>query len=197
MTAAGFAGCTAADAADAADGISGTEEQSTEPALPPGVLPPNEPPQPGDARLGPDGHYDYSAPDFVPKNPCNTEYFQRALELGWKPPEIGTKRRDDPDHMYCGVVNDRQALALFTFFGNQNDLKAEGHDVVIDTSSGTPLIMMKRPTLFGEACFVGVETELGTIGGAASTGGFSDHTTIDQACAEAIEMTLPILGVNQ
>ena len=51
--------------------------------LPAGVLPPNNPPEPGDAPLGPDGHYNYDAPEFVLTNPCDDpEIMGRLDRLG-------------------------------------------------------------------------------------------------------------------
>lgn len=193
-TAAGaLAGCAGAKA-DADDGRHAAAEENS---LPPGVMPPNDPPQPGDAPLGPDGHYDYSAPGFALKNPCDTEYFQRALELGWRVPEFGTKRRDEPEEMYCGVINDEVGLALFSFSSNFVDFDVSEFEVKVTEHAGVPLIILKRPSLFGEACFAGVETPNGMIGGLSGTGGFSLHTTIEQACDEATQSIVPILGVNQ
>lgn len=188
----GVAGLSACTASGAADGGGAGEEETT--ALSPGVLPPNDPPQPGDARLGPDGHYDYSAPDFVLKNPCDTEYFDRALELGWKVPEIGTKRRDQADEMYCGVISNTEALALFAFPRNFKDFEASNYEVKTIKSGETSLVLLKRPTMFGEGCFAGIETPRGMIGGLTATGAFSDHTTIDEACDGAVHSIIPILG---
>lgn len=188
MGAAGLSACTASGATDGGR----TGEEAT--ALPPGILPPNDPPQPGDARLGPDGHYDYSAPDFVLKNPCDTEYFERALELGWKVPEIGTKRRDEARTADCAIVNSETGLALTNFFSSPSDLTDAGYVVSYGSPKHPGIIIVEGKSLFGDSCFAGVETVYGVFGASSATGGFSQHSNIDDACNEAIETINPIIG---
>ena len=185
-------GCGAAGAS----GDDGEHAAAEESSLPPGVMPPNDPPQPGDARLGPDGHYDYSAPDFVLKNPCDTEYFQRAMELGWQVPEIGTKRRDEPDSATCSIVNDSTGLPLVNFKNSATELEKQGYSAETHTIGGISFVMLRGNALFGESCFAGVETELGFIGAMSGTGGFSQFTNLDDACNEAQVTIIPILGEN-
>lgn len=193
-TAAGaLAGCSGAQA-DTDDGRHTAAEENS---LPPGVMPPNDPPQPGDAPLGPDGHYDYSAPGFELKNPCDTEYFQRALGLGWQVPPFGTKRRDEPEEMYCGMINEASTIGLFSFPKNYRDYETSEFHIEIIDHKGISLIQVIRPTLFGEGCFIGLETPRGMFGGLDATGGFSSHTTIDQACKAATESIFSILGVKK
>ena len=194
VAALGMSGCAAFGGVDGGAVAEGAERPEN--ALPPGVLPPNDPPQPGDARLGSDGHYDYSAPDFVLKNPCDTEYFQRAMELGWEVPEIGTKRRDEPASSTCSMVNDSTGLPLVAFDSSVTGLSTQGYSVELDETGGQPLIIVKGNAILGESCFAGAETQVGVLGAMSGTGGFSQFTSIDDACKEAIETIIPILGGN-
>lgn len=192
VAALGMSGCGAFGGGGGGAVAEGAERPEN--ALPPGVLPPNDPPQPGDARLGPDGHYDYSAPDFVLKNPCDTEYFQRAMELGWEVPSFGTKRRDEPTGSDCTIINESSGLALTNYPSSVAELAESGYETSIDSSRTPALILIQGNALLGESCFAGVETAHGIIGATSVTGGFSTHSRIENACAEAVATIVPIIG---
>nr|WP_152663182.1 hypothetical protein [Corynebacterium xerosis] len=189
MGAAGLSACTASGATDG--GRTGEEEAT---ALPPGVLPPNDPPQPGDARLGPDGHYDYSAPDFVLKNPCDTEAYEVALRNGWTQPSFGTVRRDEPAEKTCSIIKDSTGIVLFSFSKNPAEFLVEGSQVSYEESRGIGIAVIKAPNLFGESCFTGVETPNGLVGALTGVGGFSNHQTIESACAETKHIYHELFG---
>ncbi|MFD5868807.1 hypothetical protein ACFWGD_09385 [Corynebacterium sp. NPDC060344] len=186
----GLTGCGAigGDAATAAAG------EAQGPALPPGVLPPNDPPQPGDAKLGPDGHYDYSAPDFVLKNPCDTDAYQVALQQGWKQPSFGTTRRDEPAEKTCSIVQNSTGMVLYSFAKTSGDFNAEEAEVAHEESRGKTLVVIKSPNLFGETCFAGIETPAGLTGALTGVGGFSNHSDIDSACEESKTVYHEIFG---
>lgn len=190
-TAAGaLAGCGRAETG-ADDGRHAAAEENS---LPPGVLPPNDPPQPGDAPLGPDGHYDYSAPGFELKNPCDTEYFQRALELGWRVPDFGVTRQDETDAADCTLINETSGIALTTYYRSIKELERSGYTISVISAQPFDLITIKGSSLFGESCFTGAETPYGIIGATLATGGFSQHNNIEKACTETVNTIIPIIG---
>lgn len=190
-TAAGaLAGCSSAET----DVDAGERAEAEENTLPPGVMPPNDPPQPGDAPLGPDGHYDYSAPGFELKNPCDTEYFQRALELGWRVPDFGVTRQDEADAADCTLINETSGIALTTYYRSIEELERSGYTISVISAQPFDLITIKGDSLFGESCFTGAETPYGIFGATLVTGGFSQHNTIEKACTETVNTIIPIIG---
>ena len=188
----GVAGLSACTASGATDGVDGGEEEAT--ALPPGVLPPNDPPQPGDARLGPDGHYDYSAPDFVLKNPCDTEVYERAMSNGWHAPIVGSPRFDGFDERSCSITNDSTGIVLFAYSKSVEDFRKQGSEITTKDSKTATVHVIQSPHLFGDACFAGVESPAGLMGALTGTGGFSNHASIESACNEAIDVFDELFG---
>lgn len=190
-TAAGaLVGCSGAQAGTDDGRHAAAEENS----LPPGVMPPNDPPQPGDAPLGSDGHYDYSAPGFELKNPCDTEYFQRALELGWRVPDFGVTRQDEADAADCTLINETSGIALTTYYRSIEELERSGYTISVISAQPFDLITIKGDSLFGESCFTGAETPYGIFGATLVTGGFSQHNTMEKACTETVNTIIPIIG---
>lgn len=192
VAALGMSGCAAFGGVGGGAVAEGAERPEN--ALPPGVLPPNDPPQPGDARLGPDGHYDYSAPDFVLKNPCDTDAYQVALQKGWEPPVIGSTRYDADDERSCSITKESTGMVLFSYQTLPSEFEERGSTVHLDSAGPTPIYVIQSPHFFGDSCFAGVESPSGLIGALTGNGGFSNHTTIESACEEAIDVFDELFG---
>ncbi|MFD5867780.1 hypothetical protein ACFWGD_04070 [Corynebacterium sp. NPDC060344] len=175
-----LSGCGTVGAND--QGAGPSIDEAAAPKLPPGVLPPNDPPQPGDAKLGPDGHYDYSAPDFVLKNPCDMDIYQRALEKGWKAPDFGTKRRDEESLATCGLINDGGAALIINNTLNRRKIEELGYPItdhgVEQTSWYT---FVSKGDLFDE-CTATADTSEGSLGVSLAIGGFSEMKTSEETC---------------
>ncbi|WP_295626798.1 hypothetical protein [uncultured Corynebacterium sp.] len=186
-----LAGCGAVGAKDA-----GTSDETSdaEQSLPPGVLPPNDPPQPGDARLGSDGHYDYSAPDFVLKNPCDMDAYQVALRQGWSSPETGEQHRDFGDFQFCAITRRMEAVGVFSHSLTRDEFESTSLDFEVHTDAQSTWYTAVRPGLVGESCFVVVDTPSGGAGITAGVGGFSEHKTRETACEYATTLFKEFFG---
>ena len=191
---AGCAGDAGASLADAArDPIA---ETSGGTGLPAGVVPPSGDPQPGDARLGDDGYYDYAADDFVLQNPCDGLPFELAQEQGFRIGDNASPRDDEPDHTVCRLISDitHEALPLASYAYGQPDFEAHGFEVRIAESDGRSWYTVVHPGLITEQCFAGVDTPRGAVGAGMPVGGFSPYTTREAACDAASELFNRIYG---
>ena len=188
MGAAGLSACTASGATDGGR----TGEEAT--ALPPGILPPNDPPQPGDARLGPDGHYDYSAPDFVLKNPCDTEAYEVALEQGWVPPVVGEKNFDSEKSRVCGIVKGFDGIGIAHHAFSNTELVNMHPGLEYHSDDGTSWYTTVWPNHIGTSCFAGANGPGGAEGVTVPIGGFSSFKTQESACTFASEQYILLFG---
>lgn len=190
-TAAGaLAGCGRAEA-DADDGRHTAAEENS---LPPGVMPPNDPPQPGDAPLGPDGHYDYSAPGFELKNPCDTDAYQVALQNGWEPPVIGNQLFDSESDRMCGIVKNGDGIGITHHSFTRSELIDLDPKVETQTKGETTWYTVVWPNYIGSTCFAGIDTSSGAEGVTVPIGGFSNFTTRESACQFASEQFIQFFG---
>ena len=190
VAALGMSGCAAFGGVDGGAVAEGAERPEN--ALPPGVLPPNDPPQPGDARLGPDGHYDYSAPDFVLKNPCDTDAYQVALQKGWQPPAIGSQLKDHGEIQYCGITRDTDGISVFTHRLSLEDLRAMSSSVDVTHDGDHAVYTAVIPGDFGGSCMVGAFTAEGGTGINVGMNAFSFYKTPGEACGYAVEQYLEL-----
>ena len=193
---AGCAGDAGASLADAArDPIA---ETSGGTGLPAGVVPPSGDPQPGDARLGDDGYYDYAADDFVLQNPCDGLPFELAQEQGFRIGDNASPRDDDEYSTACRMQNadSGDGLVLLSHSSGQPGLESLGHEVEIRESHGRSWYTAVLPGLISNICFAGVDTAKGAVGTGTGVGGFSPHATEQAACDAASEMFNRIYGGN-
>ena len=193
---AGCAGDAGAPLADAAGDP--TPESSDRQGLPPGVVPPSGEPEPGDARLGPDGYYDYTADDFVLQNPCDGLPFELAQEQGFRIGDNASPRDDDEYSTACRMQNadSGDGLVLLSHSSGQPGLESLGHEVEIRESHGRSWYTAVLPGLISNICFAGVDTAKGAVGTGTGVGGFSPHATEQAACDAASEMFNRIYGGN-
>lgn len=190
-TAAGaLAGCAGAKA-DADDGRHAAAEENS---LPPGVMPPNDPPQPGDAPLGPDGHYDYSAPGFELKNPCDTDAYQVALQNGWEPPVIGQQFKDHDFIQYCGITRGTTGIGIYTLRLTHQELNEYALKINHQESGDSSWYTAVLPGILGDSCIAGVFGPNGGEGVSVGIGGFSDYSTEQSACDYASDQYEQLFG---
>ena len=190
-TAAGaLAGCDGAETG-ADDGRHAAAEENS---LPPGVMPPNDPPQPGDAPLGPDGHYDYSAPGFELKNPCDTAAYQVALQNGWKPPVIGNQFKDLDFIQHCGITRGTTGIGIYTHRLSHQELKEYALTFNHQESGDSSWYTAVLPGIMGDSCIAGTFGPNGGEGISVSIGGFSDYSTERSACDYASDQYEQLFG---
>lgn len=193
---AGCAGDAGAPLADAAGDP--TPESSDRQGLPPGVVPPSGEPEPGDARLGPDGYYDYTADDFVLQNPCDGLPFELAQQQGYRLGDNASPRDDESFSTVCRMAHGEPGspLVLAAHSFGQPDFETMGYEVTIQESSGRSWYTVALPGLISDICFAGVDTSKGAVGAGIGIGGFSPHTTERAACDAASELFNRIYGGN-
>lgn len=192
VAALGMSGCAAFGGVGGGAVAEGAERPEN--ALPPGVLPPNDPPQPGDARLGPDGHYDYSAPDFVLKNPCDTDAYQVALQKGWQPPAIGSQNFDSDQDRMCGIVKESDGIGISHHAFERAKLIQLDPALEVHSDSGISWYTAEWPNHIGSTCFAGVDAPGGAEGVTVPIGGFSNYKTRESACRFASEQFIKLFG---
>lgn len=197
--AAALTGCAGDAGASLADEVGDpTTETPGGPGLPAGVVPPSGDPQPGDARLGPDGYYDYTADDFVLQNPCDGLPFELAREQGFRIGDNASPRDDETDYTVCRLFSDRthEAIALASYSLGQPGFEELGYEVSIEEAGGRSWYTVVMPGLLTEQCFAGVDTPDGSFGAGMTIGGFSPYTTEQSACDVASEFFNRIYGGN-
>ncbi|MDO5029496.1 MAG: hypothetical protein Q4E11_02795 [Corynebacterium sp.] len=165
--------------------------------LPAGVLPPNNPPEPGDAPLGNDGHYNYDAPEFVLTNPCDDPEIMGRLErIGFREQDSIDMRIEGNKQLGCGIQS------------NDSNLLAVWHTSVAHSQLGnydaTPLkhsngifnwITFKQTSPIGtSACIASVETAKGALGFIVDTTGEENPDPQDTKCTPANELLTDYLG---
>ncbi len=190
----GTTGCGAVGPDDANAATAGKEAGDN--ALQPGVLPPNDPPQPGDARLGPDGHYDYSAPDFVLKNPCDTDAYGVALEKGWEPPVIGKQFKNLGQIQHCGIIKDGTGISIHSLSLNHEELRELSIDLQFHKSRENTWYTAVIPGDFGSSCFAGAFGPRGGTGVGISMGAFSFYNSPKEACSFATQQYFELFRGN-
>lgn len=134
--------------------------------LPPGVLPPSENPAPGSARLRPDGHYDYSADDFVLSDPCDSpELMERLRALGYEEIETAIGRADLPWQRGCLIGETDTAIAGFELQNrNLSDFQELGFTVSQRSTDTLSWAEVDLVSAMGDVYFSTVETEAGALG---------------------------------
>ncbi|MEJ6019318.1 hypothetical protein [Corynebacterium sp. H113] len=163
--------------------------------LPPGVLPPSENPAPGSARLGPDGHYDYSADDFVLSDPCDSpELMERLRALGYEEIETAIGRADLPWQRGCLIGREGNGIAVLNLQNrNRTDYTRDGYEIIESTGPSVSALQVPQQSAMADSCFSAVETEQGTLG---FTVPFSDAKPIQlrsQACKKGLELLQELL----
>ena len=134
--------------------------------LPPAVVPPEGEFEPGDARLGPDGHYDYRAPDFVKTSPCSDPKLMARLDrLGQrKHPEWG---RDFEGLYQVGCVLGPEGLgpiAVWRLGLNNAEMVQRGQDIKVHRSEVGSWVTAKHESGFSDGCSATFETPKGSFG---------------------------------
>lgn len=168
--------------------------QHEEPRLPAGVVPPTGDPQPGEARLGPDGYYDYGAEDFVLENPCDGLPYELAKAQGFDYGPHLHPRTDEPDYTICRLIGADDGLPLASYRHNRRDFEALGYTVNLHEGDGRAWYTVVMPGLISELCFAGVDTVRGSVGAGYPIGGFSEYKTATSACNHASELFNTIFG---
>lgn len=198
MAGSGIVGCSVSEAASSladygnrnASGSTETEGQEIGPngqLLPPGVKAPEEPAQPGAAKLGPDGHYDYSAPDFVLGDPCeDPELMSRLAEQGWVLSSTTPSRMKNPWLKGCTLLpidSNQQPISLVAVPQNQPyyEKNQETYDLDAKTTSRV-FEVIKRIDVQQGTCMSAIETSAGTIGIAYSYSDLSRYASDLTSC---------------
>lgn len=133
--------------------------------LPPGVLPPREPAQPGDARLGPDGHYDYAASDFVLTNPCDDPEIMAKLEkLGQREDPGKQFRINGAWHVEC-VLGEDGTGPIGVWYQEANFKRFETLDFSPKHrhEDGFSWVITRQKSNFSDGCVASVETQNGSL----------------------------------
>lgn len=154
--------------------------------LPPGVKAPEEPAKPGAARLGPDGHYDYSAPDFVLGDPCeDQELMGRLAAEGW---ELGTSqlsRFSTPYMRGCSLTKSNflaEPLTIVSIRDSESGFASNGSLISVDSIEDVSWIQASPQSDLGEMCVAVQETHSGATGFLYTFSEFSEFNTADNAC---------------
>ena len=171
-------------------------EQREPGGLPPGVMPPTGENPPGAARLGTDGHYDYSAEDFELGNPCDDpEIVAKVESMGhvFEPFE------------YAKFKGFRQSGCIFDLSlegnGSVNRLwyqavnyhilvRDNGDPRVIERDGLTWYVSRQEDPGVMVACVASIETERGSFGFVIDvTEALSENADFHtETCAEANEI---------
>lgn len=165
--------------------------------LPAGVLPPNNPPKPGDAPLGPDGHYNYDAPEFVLTNPCDDpEIMGRLDRLGFREQTYMEGRIEGNKQIGCVIESDASGLLSIWH-------AAVAHSQ-LERYSAEPLAhhegifnwvtFTQTEPLGSSACIASVETEQGALGFVIDTTGQDSPDPQHRRCAPVNELLIDYLG---
>ena len=165
--------------------------------LPAGVLPPNNPPEPGDAPLGPDGHYNYDAPEFVLTNPCDDpEIMGRLDRLGFREQTYMEGRIEGNKQIGCVIESDASGLLSIWH-------AAVAHSQ-LERYSAEPLAhhegifnwvtFTQTEPLGSSACIASVETEQGALGFVIDTTGQDSPDPQHRLCAPVNELLIDYLG---
>ena len=134
--------------------------------LPPAVVPPEGEFEPGDARLGPDGHYDYRAPDFVKTSPCSDpELMARLDRLGQrKHPEWG---RDFEGLYQVGCVLGPEGIGPISVWRlglNNLEMEERGYDPRVHKTEAGTWVTARFESGFSDGCSATFETPKGSFG---------------------------------
>ena len=166
--------------------------------LPQGVIAPYQPVQPGDARLGADGHYDYTAEDFVLRHPCDDQELMAKLkEKGWEISPGTTSIIDEPNLKGCGLQNEApdsipfvlSAIRLKTIESKNNAEITRTNFSDISTAYSARLA-----SPVGAMCFIGQETSHGAIGLSLNYSEFYHVKTEASACQHLLNDYKKIFG---
>lgn len=197
MAGSGIVGCSVSEAASSladygnrnAGGSTETEGREIGPngqLLPPGVKAPEEPAQPGAAKLRPDGHYDYSAPDFVLGDPCeDPELMSRLAEQGWAIWDSPRARISTNYLKGCVLSNanpNSEPLTVVAINASATTMESEGYLHKFHSNGENSWFTANPPSGFGELCVAVHETQSGSVGIGYRYSEFKIHKTLDQAC---------------
>lgn len=165
--------------------------------LPPGVLPPREPAQPGDARLGPDGHYDYAASDFILTNPCDDPEIMAKLEkLGQRESKEFSTRFSGWKQSGCVLGPDGSGpISVWFQAANQDDFRKYESPPTFHKNSEFQWTTTRQTGAGGiVACVASVETERGSFGFTidATNQSFDDFHA--EACSLVNELIIEYMG---
>lgn len=168
--------------------------------LPAGVLPPNDPPAPGDAPLGADGHYNYDAPEFVLTNPCDDPEIMGRLE------KLGYREQTDVQDRIKGVrqlgcLLDAENSAPPETFGVWLSSIAHSN---LENYAATPIghqsgahnwATYQMTTPIGLSyCIASVETERGALGFAVDITGQGGSDLAKELCTPVSDLLTKYLG---
>lgn len=165
--------------------------------LPAGVLPPNNPPEPGDAPLGNDGHYNYDAPEFVLTNPCDDpEIMGRLEKVGFREQDGIPQRIKGVKQLGCIVESENNELlglwhtsVAHSKLNNYNTQPSHhyGDNHAWVTFKQTNPIELSY-------CTASVETPKGALGFSVDITGEDNPSQQDKMCAPANQTMIDYLG---
>lgn len=162
------------------------DDSSDSRELPQGVIAPYQPVQPGDARLGADGHYDYTAEDFVLRHPCDDQELMAKLkEKGWEKAEEASARTDNPFVKGCVLLpDDSTALPIAVHAQKRSSIAAakDGDFVESIPKEGMNYYVSIVPGAASNMCFVGQDTSYGALGLAYLSTQDDTTTTRQETC---------------
>lgn len=157
--------------------------------LPPGVAPPSGDPQPGDARLGPDGYYDYTADDFVLGDPCDSEWAEQLKAGGWMEHESSAGRHNLSYQRGCVFYQEDSItfhpVALMSLNMDSRNVEAGLFERNLHSSEAGSWYTTPVRTIGMQMCFAAVDTERGTFGLAVEHHEYGPYKTYEEACTYA------------
>lgn len=165
--------------------------------LPAGVLPPNDPPAPGDAPLGADGHYNYDAPEFVLTNPCDDpEIMGRLEKLGYREQTYVDGRIEGNKQIGCAIESDSSGLLSIwhTEVAHSQLSRYNAEPLAHHEDSVNWVTFRLTNPLGNSACIASVETARGALGFVIDTTGQEEPDPQNKRCAPVNELLIDYLG---
>lgn len=182
-------------------GQSGAKDEQDAPVagpdgLPPGVLPPREPAQPGDARLGPDGHYDYAASDFVLTNPCDDPEIMAKLEkLGQREDPGKGVRAKGPWNIGCALgPHGLGPISIQYLSKNAEELPKVSTELQNHSRGELSWRTTKQVAPVGNSCFASIETSGGNLGFLIEAPPRETKNFHDTVCQPVSDLMISFLG---
>ena len=135
--------------------------------LPAGVLPPNNPPEPGVAPIGADGHYNYDAPEFVLTNPCDDpEIMGRLEKIGFREQDAFDTRFQEVRHTGCDIkTKDDNDYAVYRASVAHTQLGNYGSEPQSHKAGNVSWVTFEQSNPIGlTACLASIESPKGSFG---------------------------------
>ncbi len=165
--------------------------------LPAGVLPPNDPPAPGDAPLGADGHYNYDAPEFVLTNPCDDpEIMGRLEKLGYREQTDVQDRIKGVKQIGCGLQAEQiVSLGIWHAGVAHSQLEKYGARPISHHFENLHWVSFNQTNPIGLSyCIASVETPRGALGFITHIANQESTNLDDSDCKSANNLMTDYLG---